>query len=199
MAAFSKEPKPGSARTRPPPFRKYIPYIEYAAAKAYGTALRRCKEQNVRYGEKINPLTAIKRESEFIARYRLPRALVKKIARDFGESVFWEKVNDPKAETCKKFVNAEWVVSTMIYVKLDLIFACPYLRLSTFCPSYVTRVFANLQTCLGLRYLATGAPLQLLTDIQGRCCKATVSNNINRFICYLAAMCGTNVRFPTVC
>lgn len=111
MPAFSKHLKPGSARTRPPPFRKYIPYIEYAAAKAYGTALRRCKEQNITYGEKINPLTAIKRESEFIARYRFPRALVRKIAREFGESVFWDKVNDPTVATCKNFVNAEWVVS----------------------------------------------------------------------------------------
>lgn len=99
------------ALDRPPPFRKYISFIEAAAAKLYETGLRRCTEQNVRYGEKINPIDVIKRDSDFLSRHRFPRELVKRIALNFGASPFWEKCNDPELENCKNYVNAEWVVS----------------------------------------------------------------------------------------
>lgn len=64
--------------------------------------------------------------------------------------------------------------------------------------SYSHLIWCHSQVCIGLRYLATGACLQLLCDVQGKCCKATLSTNVNRFIDYLACMSRTNVRFPEV-
>lgn len=101
----------GCARTRLPPFRKRIPYIEQQAAKVYEQGLRRCVNNSPEYGEKYNPLDLIKDESQFLARYRFPKQTVRDIASGFGASPFWEKKTDPNEKCCKKFVNAEWVVS----------------------------------------------------------------------------------------
>ena len=104
-----------SARTRTPPWRKNISFTERAAAKAYGQGLRRCVGQN-KYGEKVNPIDAIERESEFIARFRFPKEFVRKISEKFGESPFWGKKNDPSDPCCKKYVNAQWVVGIIQYI-----------------------------------------------------------------------------------
>lgn len=83
------------------------------AAKVYKEGLRQCVVQNRKYLNKINPLECMMVQSEFIARFRFPMATVRKIARGFGTSAFWDKSTDPFAPCGPKFVNAEWVVSTI--------------------------------------------------------------------------------------
>lgn len=110
MAPYKKQ---SCARTDPLPFRKHITYIEKRAARLYGLGVRRCRAQKS-YGIKVNPIIHIKRDSEFLSRYRFPKVIVKRIAHEYGQSPFWEKRTDPEAPCCKKYVNAEWVVSVQI-------------------------------------------------------------------------------------
>lgn len=105
------------ARTVPVNFRRNITYVEKRAAIIYETGLRRTCSTTKVYGEKINPIEAIKKESEFIARYRFPKATVRMLAKGFGESPFWEKETPWDAPCCRRFVNGEWIVSIVEFTK----------------------------------------------------------------------------------
>ena len=183
----------GAARTRPPPFRRCIPHAERAAAKVFGEGLRRCVAQKKFFGKKVNPLKAIRRESDFISRHRFPKSLVRWLAKEFGKSPFWDKKTEYDVDGLDNFCNAEYVVSKFSFTTKDTLFPNFFWR------KLITSIQKlYFQTCMGLRYLATGAPQTVLQDIQGRCVKGTVSKNVNKFIEFCALMSARNVKFPEV-
>lgn len=114
------------ARTVPVKFRKNISFVERRAAVIYETGLKRMVSNTKNYGEKINPIEAIKDEAEFIARYRFPKGTVREMARGFGQSPFWEKETPWDAPCCRKFVNGEWIVSIFFTYKLWLFISIFY-------------------------------------------------------------------------